>query len=239
MEDAAVEALLKRYEEEGDHLLDQIVTGDESWCYHYDPSTKRASMEWKRGDSPRPKKSGLNVRPSYLQNCRYNSQAAPPDGDRLKLAAPPLLTLGRRVSHSMMQQKTLSLGIAASTTCKSSLERRLNGVHMLVSDGAPPHYHRDVRAYLDQNLSGQWIGRRGPIEFPARSPDLTPLDFFLWGTVKDGVYKRKPRNLDILWNEIQAVCREISLDVLIRCTESVVTRTQNCIDAAGHQFEQY
>ncbi|UYV72667.1 hypothetical protein LAZ67_10000255 [Cordylochernes scorpioides] len=106
-------------------------------------------------------------------------------------------------------------------------------------DGAPPHYHRDVRAYLDQNLSGQWIGRRGPIEFPARSPDLTPLDFFLWGTVKDGVYKRKPRNLDILWNEIQAVCREISLDVLIRCTESVVTRTQNCIDAAGHQFEQY
>ncbi|UYV79606.1 hypothetical protein LAZ67_18000015 [Cordylochernes scorpioides] len=105
--------------------------------------------------------------------------------------------------------------------------------------GAPPHYHRDVRAYLDKNLSGQWIGRRGPIEFPARSPDLTPLDFFLWGTVKDGVYKRKPRNLDILWNEIQAVCREILLDVLIRCTESVVTRTQNCIDAAGHQFEQY
>ncbi|KAH9489902.1 hypothetical protein Btru_056437 [Bulinus truncatus] len=50
----------------------------------------------------------------------------------------------------------------------------------------------------------------------------------------DEVYKRKPRNLDILWNEIQAVCREISLDVLIRCTESVVTRTQNCIDAAGH-----
>ncbi|UYV66924.1 hypothetical protein LAZ67_4003355 [Cordylochernes scorpioides] len=106
-------------------------------------------------------------------------------------------------------------------------------------DGAPPHYHRDARAYLDKKLSGQWIGRRGPIEFPARSPDLTPLDFFLWGTVKDGVYKRKPRNLDILWNEIQAVCREISLDVLIRCTESVVTRTQNCIDAAGHQFEQY
>ncbi|UYV64659.1 Transposase [Cordylochernes scorpioides] len=96
-----------------------------------------------------------------------------------------------------------------------------------------------LESVLDQNLSGQWIGRRGPIEFPARSPDLTPLDFFLWGTVKDGVYKRKPRNLDILWNENQAVCREISLDVLIRCTESVVTRTQNCIDAAGHQFEEY
>ncbi|UYV84236.1 hypothetical protein LAZ67_X001628 [Cordylochernes scorpioides] len=49
-------ALLKRYEDKGYHFLDQIVTGDDSWCYHYDPSTKRASMEWKRGDSPRPKK---------------------------------------------------------------------------------------------------------------------------------------------------------------------------------------
>ena len=104
-------------------------------------------------------------------------------------------------------------------------------------DGAPPHYHRDVRAYLDHNVPGHWIGRRGPIEFPARSPDLTPLDFFLWGTVKDEVYKRKPRNLDTLWNEIQAVCTEISLDTLVRCTESVVTRTQKCIDAEGHQFE--
>ena len=97
--------------------------------------------------------------------------------------------------------------------------------------------HRDVRAYLDHNVPGHWIGRRGPNEFPARSPDLTPLDFYLWGTVKDEVYKRKPRNLDTLWNEIQAVCTEISLDTLVRCTESVVTRTQKCIDAEGHQFE--
>ena len=32
-------------------------------------------------------------------------------------------------------------------------------------DGAPPHYHRDVRAYLDDNLPGHWIGRRGPMSF--------------------------------------------------------------------------
>ena len=48
-------------------------------------------------------------------------------------------------------------------------------------DGAPPHYHPDVHAYLDDNLPGHWIGGGGPIEFPPRSPDLTPLDFCLWG----------------------------------------------------------
>ena len=45
-------------------------------------------------------------------------------------------------------------------------------------DGAPSHYHRDVRAYLDENLPKRWIWRRGSIEFPPRSPDLTPLDSF-------------------------------------------------------------
>jgi len=57
--------------------------------------------------------------------------------------------------------------------------------------GAPPHFHQDVRAYLDKNLPGQWIGRRGAVEFPPRSPDLTPLDFYLWGTLKDVVYRKK------------------------------------------------
>jgi len=50
-------------------------------------------------------------------------------------------------------------------------------------DGAPSHYHRDVRAFLDENLQGHWIGRRRTFEFPPRSPDLTPLDFYLWGTL--------------------------------------------------------
>ena len=53
-----------------------------------------------------------------------------------------------------------------------------------LQDGAPPHYHLGIRAFLDDNLQG----RRGPIEFPPRSPDLTPMDFYLWGTVKDEVY---------------------------------------------------
>ena len=51
-------------------------------------------------------------------------------------------------------------------------------------NGAPPHYHRDVRACLDENLPNWWIGRRGSIEFLPHSPDLTPLDFFYGDTSK-------------------------------------------------------
>ena len=31
-------------------------------------------------------------------------------------------------------------------------------------DGAGPHYHQQVRAYLGKIFNGRWIGRRGPIE---------------------------------------------------------------------------
>jgi hypothetical protein len=33
---------------------------------------------------------------------------------------------------------------------------------------------------------------------PLRSPDLTKLDFFLWGHMKNNVYSSKPRNLEEL-----------------------------------------
>jgi len=38
--------LLNQYEAEGDSFLDHIITGDETWCHHYEPESKRQSMEW-------------------------------------------------------------------------------------------------------------------------------------------------------------------------------------------------
>ena len=32
------------------------------------------------------------------------------------------------------------------------------------------------------------IGQGGPVPWPARSPDLNPLDFWLWGHLKAMVY---------------------------------------------------
>ena len=48
-------------------------------------------------------------------------------------------------------------------------------------DGAPAHGTREVREFLDNELPDRWIGHRGVVEWPARSPDLTPLDFFYGG----------------------------------------------------------
>lgn len=38
-------------------FLNKIITGDESWCFQYDPTTKRQSAEWVGKNSPKPIKS--------------------------------------------------------------------------------------------------------------------------------------------------------------------------------------
>ncbi|GFR80259.1 histone-lysine n-methyltransferase setmar-like protein [Elysia marginata] len=48
--------LLKHYEEEGDEFIQRIVTADESWLHHYDPESKRQSMEYRHKSSPSPRK---------------------------------------------------------------------------------------------------------------------------------------------------------------------------------------
>ncbi|KAK0077913.1 hypothetical protein PV325_003289 [Microctonus aethiopoides] len=46
-------------------------------------------------------------------------------------------------------------------------------------DGASSHYGRNVLAYLNDEFPRRWIGRRGEIEWPDQSLDLTTLDYFL------------------------------------------------------------
>jgi hypothetical protein len=48
-------------------------------------------------------------------------------------------------------------------------------------DGAPTHFSLVARGYLNRKLPGRWIGRGEPVAWPPRSPDLNPMDFYLWG----------------------------------------------------------
>jgi hypothetical protein len=107
----------------------------------------------------------------------------------------------------------------------------------LQQDGANPHYHRDARAFLDEHLANRWIGRRGVEEFPPLSPDLTPMDFLLWGHIKDKVYSRKPRIIGNLKATIVRECETIPHAKLRVVVEYLVPRYQRCLAQQGHQFE--
>jgi len=104
-------------------------------------------------------------------------------------------------------------------------------------DGAPPHFAICVRDYLNQTFPERWIGRRGPVEWPPRSPDLSPLDYFLWGHLKSVVYQNRPRTLDDLKDAIITECQKITTETLIRVKNSFIKRIDACVQAEGGQFE--
>jgi hypothetical protein len=87
---------------------------------------------------------------------------------------------------------------------------------------APPYYHQDIRSYLNETLPGQWIGGRGSVKYHSCLPDLTPLDFYLWRSLKDVVYCKKPPTLQMLREEIEMSCAAILVDTLATAAHALV-----------------
>ena len=81
-------------------------------------------------------------------------------------------------------------------------------------DGAPPHWGLIVRDFLNETFPNRWIGRNGPTPWPPRSPDITPLDFFLWGYVKDRVYRTPVRDVETLQSRIIEVLATVNEEML-------------------------
>jgi hypothetical protein len=87
--------------------------------------------------------------------------------------------------------------------------------------GSPYHF--------DETLAGQWIGRRGSVGCPPRSPDLPPLDFYLWRSLKDVIYRRKPPTLVRLREEIETSSGASPVDTLTAVARALVLPTQKCL----------
>lgn len=105
-------------------------------------------------------------------------------------------------------------------------------------DGAGPHFALIVREFLNRNFQQRWIGRGGPVAWPARSPDLTYPDFFLWGYLKNTVFAEAPTTRENMIERIRVACRQISRDILLRTIESFKQRLRQCIDVNNNNFEQ-
>ena len=74
-------------------------------------------------------------------------------------------------------------------------------------DGAPPHYHRDLWAFVNENLQGHRIGRRGTCD------------------------------LGDLRAEIRAACASVPINTLTVFVQSNARRCNRCLAANGNHFE--
>lgn len=106
-------------------------------------------------------------------------------------------------------------------------------------DGAPPHWARCVRDFLNATFPERWIGRGGPTKWPPRSPDLTPLDFFLWGFVKDIVYSSPVADLETLKRRITNAVMSVTEDMLTKTWNEIENRLVDIQAIRGAHVEVY
>lgn len=110
-------------------------------------------------------------------------------------------------------------------------------------DGAPPHNRRDVSDFLNNHYN-IWMGNKanrdmGQIVCPARSADLTPLDFWLWGQIKNDVYSVRINTPEELRQQINAAFNRITEQQINNVHRNFVNRLRLCIQYDGRHFEQY
>ena len=68
------------------------------------------------------------------------------------------------------------------------------------------------------------ISSRANDVWPPRNCDLTPLDYYLWDTVKDKCYSEKPETIDALKNNIREAISEIQLHTIDNVLKNLTDR---------------
>ena len=106
-------------------------------------------------------------------------------------------------------------------------------------DGAPPHWGLIVRDFLNETFPNRWIGRNGPTPWPPRSPDITPLDFFLWGCVKDRVYRTPVRDVETLQSRQIEVLATVNEEMLENTWREIEYRLDILRATNGAHVEVY
>ncbi|KAJ8935004.1 hypothetical protein NQ318_012656 [Aromia moschata] len=101
-------------------------------------------------------------------------------------------------------------------------------------DGAPAHNARRVRDHLNQTFEDRWIDTYGPVRWPARSCDITPLIFSIGVTLKKQctehsllIYKISATGLQERVNTAMVLPPSTSLRVNVRCQSfSIILKGQ-------------
>jgi hypothetical protein len=105
-------------------------------------------------------------------------------------------------------------------------------------DGASCHTGMGNLEYLEYLFPEQLISRRSYFPYPAHSPDLTPLDAFLWGMLKQECFHDPiPRTTAMLKTNIEKVIASVNPLSCWAMVEKIAERMEVCLARNGEHVE--
>ncbi|GFW57490.1 histone-lysine N-methyltransferase SETMAR [Trichonephila clavipes] len=165
-------------------FMKRIVTGDETWCHHYEPETKRDSMQWKHASSPPPKKFRA-----------------------VKSAGKVFLTVFFDVQGPLLVEflehgKSINSDVYCETLrrLRRSIKNKRPGLLtegvVLLHDNARPHVFRVTKMELDKF---KWV----TLDHPPYSPAMSPCDFHVFGPLKKHLKGKRFNSDDVFKDTVK------------------------------------
>lgn len=201
------------------NFLKSIVTGDETWCFQYDPETKRQTAEWKSSGSPQAKKTRKT--PSKIKTMFivfYDSKGI--------------------IHHEFVPSGQTVNGVFYEAVLKRLMARirrtrpeyKDPGSWCLLHDNAPSHTSLIVKRFLARN--NVCVMNHSPY-----SPDLAPCDFALFPKIKSTLKGCFFDDIATIQKASTRTLEAIPQIELEHSFQSLLNRCQKCIESGGEYFE--
>lgn len=209
-----------RFENGTSRRVSEIITGDETWIYQYDPENKRQSSVWvfSEGKLPtklqRPRNVGKKMVASFFSRSGHVSTT--------------MLENHRSVNSEWYTT------VALPKVFQALRERRpktgLRGI-MLHHDNASSHTSLRTKAFLEE--SGVET-----LPHPPYSPDLAPCDFFLFPIIKEKIKGKFFSCAEEAVAAYEVAISDLSDQDWQKCFNSWFRRMELCIENEGEYFEK-
>ena len=161
------EANLARFEADPDRFVERFLTQGECWVHHFEPETKRQSMQWKHSTSAPKKAKVVSSAGKVMASVFWNA---------IGIVFIDYLQKGKTINGEYYAKLLKELRQAI----KSKWPGKLTKGVLLHQDNAHPH--KSLVAMSAVHDCGFKL-----IDHPPYSPDLAPSDYFLFPNLKKHV----------------------------------------------------
>jgi len=192
------------------------VTGDESWFHHFEPETKRMSMEWHHLHSPSQKKTKNVPSAAKVMGTVFW------DAEGLILA------------EFLEPEQTVTAARYVQT---------LHKLHRALRDKRPGRniiiLHDNTRPHA-AHLTSEAIAKMGweVLPHPSYSPDLAPFDYHLFGFVKDQLRRQHYETMEAIQKAVRQCLRMAGTEFYRRGIFKFPECWEKCVQRSGDYVEK-
>ncbi|CAG9132342.1 unnamed protein product [Plutella xylostella] len=208
---------LQRFNGGSSNAVYNIVSGDESWIYSYEPERKHQSAVWVfEGE----------VKPTKVIRSRSVSK---------KMVASFVSKTSHVATIPLQEQRTVTADWY-TTVCLPEVVRELRKTNpnrriILHHDNASSHTARKTRTFL--NMENVEL-----MDHPPYSPDLSPNDYFTFPRIKDMLRGQRFSGPEEAVEAYKSAVLTVSTSDWNYCFNDWFNRMKKCIECHGDYFEK-